>query len=344
MVRSTTPRISRLAVVDEGRSFSQPEVLEALGMADDPFARGIFERCGVKQRHLTLLEGSPGRTLQGRTDVSEDKLLEAAVLAVDALDVDLREVDVVVSASLYSLGGPTLAHRLVERYAMSPATDKYHVVGVGCASAVPLIRLVAPLLGEAPGRKGLIVAADNMSGLLTQVAPDDPRAKVIGSAIFGDGCAAAIIESGADVPGPAVVASQVHQLPGTLDIVHMALTDDDSHLALARELPEIASDGLGELVDEFLRPLGLTRYAIDHWMIHPGGRRILERVQAELALPDEEVQISYDMLAKHGNTGTPTIFYVLNETIARRAPATGHRGLMVTVGPGVTVGLMLLVF
>jgi alkylresorcinol/alkylpyrone synthase len=49
------------------------------------------------------------------------------------------------------------------------------------------------------------------------------------------------------------------------------------------------------------------------------------------------------MLASRGNVGTPSIFYVLNETLRRR-PARGQRGLMVTVGPGITVGLMLLEF
>ena len=50
------------------------------------------------------------------------------------------------------------------------------------------------------------------------------------------------------------------------------------------------------------------------------------------------------MLAAHGNVGTPSIFYVLDETIRRRSPSPGSRGLMVTIGPGVTVGLMLLVW
>jgi alkylresorcinol/alkylpyrone synthase len=271
-------------------------------------------------------------------------MFELAVAAVDRLGVDPRELDTIVSASLYSLGGPTLAHRLVEHYAMDPATDKYHVVGVGCASAVPLVRLLARSLGDRGGSRGLIVAAESMSGLLSQAAPDDPRAKIIGSAIFGDGCAAAIVERGAQASGPAVVASTVHQLAGTLDVVHMALADDDSHLHLARELPDLASAGLERLVDDFLAPLGLTRYAIDHWLLHPGGRRILECMQAALGLGDEDVRISYDLLASHGNIGTPSIFYVLEETISRRAPAPGDRGLMVTIGPGVTVGLMALVF
>ena len=41
---------------------------------------------------------------------------------------------------------------------MSPSTDKYHVVGVGCASAVPLVRFIGRSQGESDGRKGLIVS------------------------------------------------------------------------------------------------------------------------------------------------------------------------------------------
>ena len=64
----------------------------------------------------------------------------------------------------------------------------------------------------------------------------------------------------------------------------------------------------------------------------------------DLALSHAQVEISYDVLSGRGNVGTPSIFYVLHETIKRRNPRHGEHGLMVTVGPGVTVGLMLLVF
>ena len=76
--------------------------------------------------------------------------------------------------------------------------------------------------------------------------------------------------------------------------------------------------------------------------VHPGGRRIIESVQEALGLSREEVQDSYDVLAEHGNMGTPSIFYVMKRALDRREPQPGERGLMVTVGPGVTVGLMLL--
>jgi alkylresorcinol/alkylpyrone synthase len=336
------PRISALAVTDHDAVVSQSDALALLGLQGDEFAESLFDRAAVRTRSLDLSEATLDGTLQGRTGATEDQLFDHAVKAVQQLDVDPAELGTVVTSSLYSLGGPTLAHRLVERFEMNPATDKYHVVGVGCAGAVPLVRLVLPWLDHEPRKKALIVAAESMSGLLTRPVMSDDRAKTVGAAIFGDGCAAAIIDRG--TVGPAILASSVHQIQGTLGVVRMQLSDHDSYLHLERELPELAAAGLPALIDEFLASAALTRPDIDHWMVHPGGRKILERVRDALDLADTQIEISYNVLRDRGNVGTPSIFYVLEETINQRQPRVGERGLMVTVGPGVTVGLMLLVF
>jgi len=335
-------RISAIACSHPACSYSQREVLALLGLEGDEFAERIFERCGVKRRQLELGAGELAQNLQARTALIEDRLLEHATRAIDQLDVDPAEIGTLVTSTLYSLGGPTLAHRLIEQYGMDPATDKYHVVGVGCASAVPLVRLAGLAVRQTPGHKALIVAADLMSGILSLAAPGDHRAKIVGSAIFGDGCAAAVLDAGAPASGPAVVDAKVHHIGGTLGAVRMELAGSDSYLHLEPDLPQAAAAGLAPLADEFLAPLGLTRGEIDHWIVHPGGRRILERIQEALSLSDEQVGVSYDVLANHGNIGTPTIFYVLDETLRRCAPAHGDLGLMVTVGPGVAIGLMLL--
>jgi len=336
------PRISGIAVSDPDTSYSQEQVLDLLGLRGDEFAEGIFERCGVRRRRLDLSEDFMADTLQGRTTRIERELLAHSIRAVDALELDPGEIGTVVSASLYSLGCPTLAHRLVDHYKMDPSTDKYHVTGVGCASGVPLMKLAAQSLPEHPGKHALVVAAESMSGILMRATPEDTRAKTVGSALFGDGCAAALLSSDPGAAGPMILASQVHQIGGTLDAVSLDLTPTDSHLHLARELPDLAGAALGAIVDGFLRRNRLERSEIDHWIVHPGGRRIIENVQSALELSDEDTAVSWDALAEHGNVGTPSILYVLADTIEQREPAPGERGLMVTIGPGVTVGLMLL--
>jgi alkylresorcinol/alkylpyrone synthase len=340
--RRVGTRIAAIAVSSPEEVLTQEQVLERLGLSGDEFAERIFARSGVERRHLDLSEDFLAKTLQGRAEQIEQTLLRHSIRAVDALELDPRQVGTVVSSSLYSLGCPTLAHRMVDHYAMDPATDKYHISGVGCASGVPLMRLAIQTMREQPGKQALVVAAESMSGILTRATPDDPRAKTVGSALFGDGCAAAVLCGDPDADGPVIVDSQVHQIAGTLDAVRLDLTAEDSYLHLARDLPDIGGAALPEVVDGFLRRNDLERSDIDHWMAHPGGRRIVENVQSALGLSEDDLATSWSALAEHGNVGTPSILYVLKETIARCEPEPGARGLMVTIGPGVTLGLMLL--
>ncbi len=338
----TGPRIAGLALSDSEETLTQRQVLDRLGLAGDEFAERIFAHSRIEQRHLSLSEDFLARTSQGRAQEVEDELLGHSVRAVAALGADPERIGSVLSASLYSLGLPTLAHRLAEHFELDPTADKYHVTGVGCASAVPLMRMAAGSLHLHPGRDSLIVAAESMSSILMPATDSDPRAKTVGSAIFGDGCAAALLSDDSSAPGPMILASQVHQIGGTLGAVALSFAPNDSYLHLARELPDLAGAGLPGVVARFLGANELAHADIDHWIVHPGGRRIIENIQRALELSDGQTELAWDTLASHGNVGTPSIFYVLHDTIARRDPQPGERGLAVTIGPGVTVGLMLL--
>jgi predicted naringenin-chalcone synthase len=335
-------RVNDIAVANPASSYTQPEMLELLGLADDEFARMIFDRCGVERRHFELTPELLDKTLQERTVHTEEQLLRMAIEAVDRLALDPAEVGTVVTATYYSLGGPTLAHKLIEHYDMDRATDKYHVVGVGCASAVPLFKLASQSMRDHPGKHALVVAAESITGFLTAVGADDDQVKTVGSSLFGDGCAAAVLTNGASTGGPGIVAARQHQIENTLGTVHFRLAADDSFMQIGRELPKLARGHLLDLAQEFLAEAGTDMDAIDHWVVHPGGRGIIDGVQRGLRLSDADVAISRDVLARFGNMGTPSSFYVLRETIARRAPQAGDRGMVVTIGPGVTVGLMLL--
>jgi predicted naringenin-chalcone synthase len=336
-------RLCGLGLSTPATSFTQDELLPLLGLSADPFAETIFARSGVRKRHLELSPRTLATSLQARTEATEEQLLGLALEATEQLAFEPGEIGLVVTATYYSLGGPTLAHRLVDGLGLEPGTDKYHLVGVGCASAVPLFRLAARCLRDHPGRKALVVAAESVSGFLTEVSPGDGRAKVVGSALFGDGCAAALLGGPGEGPGgPEIVATAVHQVAGTLGHVRFGVTREDSHMRIARELPAVAKEGARPLVEAFLHERGLAPADVDHWLVHPGGPGIIEAVQRALGLAGEQVAPSFRVLSEYGNVGTPASFFVLAETVEERRPAPGETGLMITIGPGVTVGLMLL--
>jgi len=124
--------------------------------------------------------------------------------------------------------------------------------------------------------------------------------------------------------------------------VRFSVAGAESHMEIARELPQIAEQIVPALVRDFLGRHGLETGAIDHWPVHPGGRGILDGLRRGLDLSSADVAPSASVLAEHGNVGTPSAFLVLERVIADRSPRAGQRGLAVTIGPGVTVGLMLL--
>jgi predicted naringenin-chalcone synthase len=337
------PVMSGLAVSHPPRSFTQEQMLALLGLEADEFAESIFARCGVRSRRLHLSEATLRASLQGRAAATEEHIHELALEALGELDFDPEEIGVLVTAGYWSLGGPTLGHRLMEQLGLGRSTDKYHVTGVGCASAVPLLRLAGQALRERPGERALVIGAECVSGFMTRAQPGDPRTKVVGSALFADGCGAALLDLGdGTAAGPEIVASAVHQVPDTLDQVRFAVNADDSYMQLGRELPAIAEAGLPTLVRELLASGGLDASSIDHWLLHPGGRGILEGAQRGLGLSDEQVAASAAVLAEYGNTGTASSFFVLRATEHMRSPGPNELGLMVSIGPGVTVGLMLL--
>jgi 3,5-dihydroxyphenylacetyl-CoA synthase len=337
------PVLSGVGVSVPPAEFTQDDVLALLGLDDDEFAQSIFGRSGVRTRRLFASEETVQASLQARATATEEHLLDLALGALGALEFDPADVGVLVTAGYWSLAGPTLGHRLLDELGFAPDTDKYHVTGVGCASAVPLLRLAGQALRDRPGKRALVVGAERVSGFMTRARPGDERTKIVGSALFGDGCGAALLDLGADAAGgPEIVATAVHQIPDTLDQVRFGVSEDDSYMMLGRELPALAESGLPRLVDEFLEPRGLDASSIDHWLPHPGGRGILEGAQRGLGLAEHQVAVSAKVLADYGNTGTATSFFVLRETERIRAPRPGELGLMITIGPGVTIGLMLL--
>ncbi|HEX6651618.1 MAG TPA: 3-oxoacyl-[acyl-carrier-protein] synthase III C-terminal domain-containing protein [Thermoleophilaceae bacterium] len=337
------PVVSGVGVSLPPREYSQEDVLELLGLADDEFAQSIFARSGVRTRCLFASDETVRASLQARAAATEEHLFDLALGALRQLDFDPAEIGVLVTASYWSLGGPTLGHTLVDALGLPPSTDKYHLTGVGCASAVPLLRLAGQALRDRPGERALVIGAERVSGFMTRAQTGDERTKIVGSALFGDGCGAALLDLGpGSRGGPEIVATAVHQIPDSLDQVRFGVTRDDSFMRLGRELPALAEAGLPDLIDEFLGARGLDVGQIDHWLLHPGGRGILEGAQRGLGLEDEEVAASARVLADYGNTGTASSFFVLRETERMRAPDPGDLGLMVSIGPGVTIGLLLL--
>ena len=110
--------------------------------------------------------------------------------------------------------------------------------------------------------------------------------------------------------------------------------EGDSYMQLGRELPLITETAAARARRRFPRANGLDTTDVDHWLLHPGGRGILEGAQRGLGLSDEQVAPSAAVLSEYGNVGTASSFFVLRAAEEMRDPAPGERGLLDLGWPG----------
>jgi predicted naringenin-chalcone synthase len=93
---------------------------------------------------------------------------------------------------------------------------------------------------------------------------------------------------------------------------------------------------------------------LDFWAVHPGGRRIVDKIQAVFELSDRQVADSYGVLRDYGNMSSPTILFILKRilkgilnsdadgnsplgSLANPSNSSSHRGLAIAFGPGLSI-------
>ena len=68
----------------------------------------------------------------------------------------------------------------------------------------------------------------------------------------------------------------------------------------------------------------------------------MDEVEAGLDLPSGTLDDARFILQHHGNMSSATLLFVLQRIIARQKPQPGDYGVLVGLGPGVTIELGLL--
>jgi predicted naringenin-chalcone synthase len=76
-------------------------------------------------------------------------------------------------------------------------------------------------------------------------------------------------------------------------------------------------------------------------ILHPGGRKILDLVEAEMTARNRNwtrnIGWARKTMSEIGNVSSPTAAFVFRESLARMEPAAGERGAFLVMGPGISV-------
>jgi alkylresorcinol/alkylpyrone synthase len=263
-------------------------------------------------------------------------LLEDATLACLArAGRTIDAVDAVVTVSSTGIATPTLDARLAQRLGMRRDLERLPIFGLGCAGGALGLARAAALARAKPGARVLLLVVE-LCGL-TFRADDMSKSNLIAAALFGDGAAAALIETGGD--GPTLGPAGDYTWPDSLDVMGWEVAHNGLGVVFSRDIPTLVRAQLAAALDGFLERHALSRGALDGFIVHPGGAKVLAALEDAFEVPRGGLDDARAVLRDYGNMSAATVLFVL-----RRALDRGVRGLqlLTALGPGFTAGFQLL--
>ncbi len=269
--------------------------------------------------------------------------IDSAQAAVDACpDLTLLDITHVITVSCTGFFNPGPDYKIVRALGLDPAVQRYHLGFMGCYAAFPALRAAKSFCEADPGAVVLVVCAELCS--LHVRTSNDPDT-IMGSALFADGAAAAIVTARNDPYSPALLQLDHFETvltPVGEESMAWNIGDHGFEMVLGNYVPHIIDDHIISALEPLLSRdaslHALPYREISHWAIHPGGRSILDKVQARLELTDEQLVPARETLRRFGNMSSATVLFVLRHILEQPPLAEGgERICSMAFGPGLTV-------
>ncbi|MGN8130826.1 type III polyketide synthase [Paenarthrobacter sp. 22069] len=261
-----------------------------------------------------------------------------------APELDLLDITHLVTVSCTGFFNPGPDYKVVRELGLSPAVQRYHLGFMGCYAAFPALR-AAKLFCEADPNAVVLVVCAELCSLHVRTSNDPDT--IMGSALFADGAAAAVVTARPGSEETALLTLDHFETvltPVGEDSMAWNIGDNGFEMVLGNYVPHIIDD---HIVDA-LKPLlakepelaALPYTAVPHWAIHPGGRSILDKVQSRLGLSDAQLVPARHVLRNYGNMSSATVLFVLKHILEQPVQEDVQddgRICSMAFGPGLTV-------
>ncbi|WP_406386395.1 3,5-dihydroxyphenylacetyl-CoA synthase DpgA [Streptomyces sp. NBC_00211] len=372
------PQIAGIGTAVPMTSYTQQEMLDEFGITD-PRIRSVFLNSAIERRGLTLPplmpDGSRATETQGQLlkKHTENGLamgreaIETCLKDVGATLADVRYLCCVTTTGLLTPGFSAL---LIKELGIDVHCSRLDVVGMGCNAGLNALTAVAGWANAHPGELALMVCIEACSA--AYVFDGTMRSSVVNS-LFGDGSAALAVISPAEPAGPAVPTEPAVSAdsgwsaarrpageaagalgPGLLKFSSCIIPDavdamrydwDDAQgkfsFYLDPEVPYVVGAHSEIALGRLLEGTGLSRSDISHWVIHSGGKKVIDSVRANLGLSRHDVRHTTGVLRDHGNISSGSFLFSYERLRAEGVTAPGEYGVFMTMGPGSTIEMAL---
>jgi alpha-pyrone synthase len=270
-----------------------------------------------------------------------EKVAGDAIAKIDSPTIK-DEIGLIVFVSSTGFVAPGADAELIKRLGLRRDTARVTVNFMGCAAAMNGLRVAADYVKAYPHRKALVVCLELSS---VNAAFKDNLNDIVIHSIFSDGCAAVVIgacrKDAAKGSGKIAITEHFsHLIDNSEDGIVLGIEDNGITCQLSRHLPDYIEASVGAIVKSFLASQKLSQEDIDLWAVHPGGTKIIQKVQSSLGLTDSQVADSWKILSQYGNMLSASVLFVLEQMFnkldknacAKSKPVTG---MAFSFAPGV---------
>ena len=241
--------------------------------------------------------------------------------------------------STTGLATPSLDARLALALGCRPDVRRDATFGHGCAGGVGGLARAGLHARAEPDRAVLLVATE-LCGLTFQ-GDDWSKANFVSTSLFADGAAAVVVagdgvEAAASTDGPRIVADSCVLWSDTEDVMGFEFTDRGLEVVLSRSVPALVRSHFAASVHAVCERAGIVVSDVDHFLLHPGGAKVLDAYLDVLPVDAAQLSRSREVLRTHGNMSAPTALFVLHQalTCATGSPQAGDLALLSAMGPG----------
>lgn len=245
---------------------------------------------------------------------------DAARRALDRAGLAAGQVDAIVVSTCTGYLCPGLSGYVAERVGLRRDVSAFDLVGQGCAAALPNLMLGRSLLAGDGCAHVLSVCVEVSSAAM--YLDNDPGV-LISACLFGDGAGAAVLSARPPSAGRRIAwcASTSRLAPEHRDALRFETRGGLLRNILTRPVPQLAAEAAHEVLHAVLAPRGLGAHDIRAWVMHAGGRDVLQALEHRLGLRPDDLHHSAAMLREHGNLSSAFVYFVLEAALADRAPA-----------------------
>jgi predicted naringenin-chalcone synthase len=250
--------------------------------------------------------------------------------AVDRLALNEKErlgITHVLVTCCTGLYAPGLDFEIVDHLGLSADVERTMVGFMGCYAAINALKLARHIVRSEPAAGVLIV---NLELCTLHFQETQELEQVLSFLLFADGAAASLIT--AREQGFALDSFKAVMVPQTRGLITWKVRGMGFDMQLSGQVPV----ELGRAMHE--GELMAQRDGIDLWAVHPGGRSILDAVEAGLELPVDALAASREVLSCFGNMSSATVMFVLQRMMQQARP--GQLGCAMSFGPGLIAETM----